>query len=236
MAQADPDAENGGPAAEARSGAERDLSRESFEWLASGEVEHRARNTLALIRSTFVRTAEAGGSLEDVEMHLLGRFDTLARYQLASANRANEGVDLECLIRDELRSFQFGDGPGIIVAGPAVRLTLDQAQPFALAIHELVTNSLKFGALATSGAALSIEWDVSDGIMRLTWLETGVPVLGPAPQRRGFGRQYIEEALPYQLEAATSFAFRAGGIMCTISLPLTLETSSSGGQSFSPDI
>lgn len=199
-----------------------ECSGEERQLLLRQELEHRARNTLALIRSTFLRTMEASQSLEDAEMHFLGRFDVLARYQL-SPGALDGAVDLQSLIRNELRNFQFGDDAGIFVAGPDVALSLDRAQPLALAIHELVTNALKFGALVTPGAELRVNWTTSEEVLNLEWSETGVPVVSSTPLRTGFGREYIEDALAYQLDAAASFNLRPGGLICSISLPLETD-------------
>ena len=189
--------------------------------LADEQLQHRARNTIALVRSAFRRTAETGQSLEDVEMHFCGRLDVLARYMLPHSGKADAKVDVENLIRDELRNFEFGEAPGISIKGPSAELSLDQAQPFALMIHELVTNALKFGALTgLKDAALEVTWSLDDNHLTLVWAETGVPMVMSAPVHRGFGREYIEEALPYQVGASTRFELRPGGVVCAIELPL----------------
>lgn len=184
------------------------------------ELQHRARNTIALIRSAFRRTVETGLSLEDVEMHFCGRLDVLAHYMLPHSGRRGAMVDVQDLIRNELRNFQFGDAPGITINGNDAALSLEQAQPFALMIHELATNALKYGALSRPNAALSVSWEIDDGRLKLVWAETGVPLVLPAPVPRGFGQEFIEEALPYQTGATTRFERKPGGVRCTIELPL----------------
>lgn len=186
------------------------------------ELQRRVRNMLAIIRSIFSRTLAAGGSLDHVADHFDGRLDAIARFQTMWSLDPSGTVDLERILRDELQSFQFGDDPRIGIAGPDVRLAPDIAQALSLALHELVTNSIKFGVLTMIEARgkLSVSWIVSEGKLRFTWLETGVSVLSSAPPRHGFGRQFLEQALPYQLGADTQFELRPGGLFCEIIAPL----------------
>lgn len=187
--------------------------------LVEADLQHRARNTMALVRSIFGRTIDTALTLDDVKTHFCGRLDVLARYQLARGLVASGRLDLESILRDELRAFSFGDARGIEISGPAIGVPAHQAQSFALAIHELVTNAVKFGALAFSGANLSITWGPVDRGVELTWRETGVTIISGAPFRKGFGREFIEEGLPYETGASTTFDLQPGGIICTISLP-----------------
>lgn len=183
-------------------------------------LQHRIRNTMALVKSVFSRTVGASRSIEDIEMHFQGRLDVLARYQLPRTADPFEYVDLEELIRNEFQSFSFGYADGISIEGPEVQISPDQAQSLALAMHELVTNCFKFGALSMSGAGVRIVWTRSDDRVHIDWAETGVPVIASDPPRAGFGWELIEEGLPYQADATTALALKAGGFSCSISLPL----------------
>ena len=183
------------------------------------ETQHRVRNTLALVRSIFRRTVDSGETLEAVDMHFVGRLDVLARHQVPRSARWDEGMSLEDLIRDEFLAFRFGDMPGITIEGPEVTVAADHTQVLAIAVHELVTNSLKFGALSIEGADVRVTWTMADEKLELRWIESGVPMVSASPVRRGFGREFIEEALPFQVQAETSFTFRPGGVFCRIVLP-----------------
>ncbi len=185
-----------------------------------GELQHRVRNTAALVRAVFEATIETANSLEEVERHFCGRLTLLLRYQLPRSLGSNGDVGLDQLIRDELQQFEFGSAPGITIVGPAVYLPLEQAQPIGLAIHELVTNALKFGALAKGGAKLQIRWVVSGQRLELTWSESEVAGLSDLPLHKGFGREFIEDGLPYQIDGDTSFVTRSDGIVCRIAWPL----------------
>ncbi|KKC24801.1 hypothetical protein WP12_17580 [Sphingomonas sp. SRS2] len=186
------------------------------------ELQHRVRNMLAIIRSIFSRSMTSGGSIDDIADHFHGRLDTIARYQSFHSIDPMRSVDVEQIVRDELHSFQFGDDPVITIEGHEAHINQDVAQLTALAVHELVTNSLKFGALSGGDARvrLLIRWTVAGNALTLEWLESGVAIIGAAPLRRGFGREFIEQALPYQIGATTSFDLRPGGLTCIITIPL----------------
>jgi two-component sensor histidine kinase len=200
---------------------ERQASRDR-EALLANELQHRVRNMLAIIRTIFSRTIASGGSLEDVADHFRGRLDAVARYQNFQSLDPGGTIDFELIVRDELNTFQFGDDQRIRIAGPEARLASEAAQAVGLALHELVTNSIKFGALAgiDERSRLDISWRESETQLCFVWQETGVSVLSSAPLHRGFGRAFIEEAMPYQIGAETQFELRPGGIFCAITVPL----------------
>lgn len=194
-----------------------------------GDLQHRARNVVAVIRSVFSRTIAAGGTMEDMADHFRGRLEVLARFQQGRVGNPTGTIDLEMMVRDELHDFQFGDDPRISIAGATVGLHHDQAQTLGLALHELVTNALKFGALAHVGGRLRIRWSVANEALRFDWTESGVPVLAMAPWHSGFGREVIEQGLPYQLGATTAFALHPGGVHCHIAFPHLCDSPTSRG-------
>ncbi len=188
------------------------------------DLQHRVRNTAALVRAAFETSIETAENLEEVERHFCGRLNVLLRYQLPLPLGSHGDVNLERLLRDELQHFEFGSAPGITIVGPNVYLPLEQAQPFGLAIHELVTNALKFGALAEKDAKLKIRWVMSGQVLDLAWSESEVPGLSEGPLHKGFGRRFIEDGLPYQIGADTSLVMQSDGIVCRIAWPLGART------------
>lgn len=198
-------------------------SRERERALAN-ELQHRVRNMLAVIRSIFRRSLENGASHKEFAEHFSGRLDAVARYQSQVDDFGSAGIEIEDMVRDELLEGHCLDGPRCSIGGPPVRLRQKAAGLIGLAIHELTTNAIKFGALAQDGT-LRVEWSLEDGPeetrLRFRWSEAGVSVTTSAPRASGFGRQLIEEALPYQLGATTTFELRPGGVECCIVLPLT---------------
>ncbi len=185
------------------------------------DLQHRVRNMLAVIRSVCMRTVSSNES-EEVRDHLRGRLDALARFEVSRSAGKTGRSNLEDMARDELRAFEFDDR--IEIDGPEVDIAHDSALLIGLALHELVTNAIKFGALSSSDerARLKLSWQVSGERLIFAWQESAVPVLTEAPLKPGFGREFIEQALPYQLGAATRFELRPGGVDCSIELPLSV--------------
>ncbi|MDQ1157474.1 PAS domain S-box-containing protein [Sphingomonas sp. SORGH_AS 950] len=189
------------------------------------ELQHRVRNILTIVRSIFTRTVESGGPIDEISDHFRGRLDSLARTQVVATQTRSGRVDLENLIRDELLGVGAIEDERLSIGGPDVALAADTAESVGLAIHELTTNALKYGALRHAGGRLSITWKIepkSDCKCELIvkWDETGVPAMPVPPVRQGFGTELIREALPYGLGARTSLEFRGGGVLCVMSLPL----------------
>jgi two-component sensor histidine kinase len=227
-----------------RATAVRDEARHTLEWIGSctdiedlqqlhtrqrllvAELQHRTRNLLALVR-TIARQTIGGHSEERLE--LLGDFDerlsALSRAQGLITRADGERVDLEGLLRAELAAVR-GTAPGrVAMQGPRVDLTPSHAQTMALATHELATNALKYGALGVAGGELLISWrtssDTHEGeVLHFSWKESGVPLIDTAEIRYGFGRELLENALPFSLSARTALRFESDGVDYTIELPL----------------
>ncbi|HWV12803.1 MAG TPA: sensor histidine kinase, partial [Sphingobium sp.] len=189
------------------------------------ELQHRVRNMLTVVRSMFASTADSSEDIDHLVDHFIGRLDALARTQVIVTSSADQRVDLENLIRDELLSVGVHDGPVVEIDGPDVSLNSKIGETLGLAFHELTTNAVKYGALKVPNGRLNISWHVEadeggTSKLHLCWAERGVPAISINPSRQGFGRELIEEAVAYRLGAETSLEFRSGGVRWSISLPL----------------
>lgn len=208
------------------------------------ELQHRTRNLLAVVTAVTHKTLEGSASLADFGTRILDRLGALSRVNgLLSRLHEGDRISFDELLRTELLGHGINvDGKGhpqVRLAGPAgLRLRSSMVQTLALGLHELATNALKYGALSQPEGQLAVTWDVAQnnsGEWRLLvdWRESGVPVSQadplpgepPAlsPFRRGFGRELIESALPYQLKAETTYRLGLQGLHCTIALPLFAE-------------
>lgn len=193
------------------------------------ELQHRTRNLIAVIRSIADRTLASSTSLEDFGDRFRDRLAALARVN-SLLSRLDEGqrICFDDLLRTELSGHGVGDGPGprIRLSGPdGIPLRSSTIQTFALALHELATNALKYGGLSRPEGWLEVTWDVIDGPdgkprLRVVWREGGVP-LAPPSRRLGYGRELIERALPYQLGAQVTYRLDGEGVCCTITLPIS---------------
>jgi two-component sensor histidine kinase len=193
-------------------------------WLVVAELQHRVRNVLGLVRSLVRRTAETGTSAEEYSAHLEGRISALARTQAFAMRQPRDGVSLEELVDAELIAHAAREGR-VKSSGPPVRLRPKAAETLGLALHELTTNAVKFGALSVPEGHLTITWrkelDREDPCVRFEWIEEGVTVRPHT--HRGFGRDLIERTVPYELRGATRLAFEPDGVRCLIDLPLTRD-------------
>jgi two-component sensor histidine kinase len=116
--------------------------------------------------------------------------------------------------------------PAVAIEGPEVRLKARQVQNFALAVHELTTNAVKYGALKDGSGRLSITWDhahdESTGRrLALRWIESGVAIPQSAAPRRGYGTELIQEALAYALQVEVEYVLEPGGVRCRIEMPVS---------------
>lgn len=192
------------------------------------ELQHRVRNILAVVRSVARRTAATSQTAEDYAMHLDGRLNALARTQALATRNPFLGIDLAFLVAEELLSCAAQEGEQVNIDGPDVRLQPKAADTFGLAVHELATNAVKFGALSNPAGRIRVAWRIEGATtperppkLRFEWAEAGLRGLGSAPQRRGFGTELLERTLPFELGAETSLAFAPDGVRCRIALPLT---------------
>lgn len=191
--------------------------------LLLGELQHRVRNILGVVRSIASRTVHSATSIDDLAAHLDGRLATLARTQAILTRTSEAAVDLEEVLRDELIAAAAKPDQ-LSIEGPPIRMRGDAAQTFALALHELTTNAVKYGALAEPNGRLSVQWRVLNTSagprLSLEWKEGGVRALDTEPARAGFGRELLEKGLPYELGASTALDFQRGGLRAVIELPL----------------
>jgi two-component sensor histidine kinase/PAS domain-containing protein len=156
------------------------------------------------------------------------RLGALSRVQGLLSRASEEPITIGALVHLELDALGAkGFGDRIVLDGPEVPLRNSVVQTLALALHELATNALKYGALATDRGVLKVTWSVrqADGAGRrlaLEWLEDGLDRAREeqSPARKGYGRELIEHALPYALGAKKSFELDERNVRCTIELPL----------------
>ncbi|HEU4625489.1 MAG TPA: sensor histidine kinase [Steroidobacteraceae bacterium] len=182
--------------------------------------EHRrqVRDLLAVIRAIVRRTAPSSGSVEDFAAHLEGRLGALARVQEILMRVGSEGADLAELVSGGFLAEAIPE-TRFEVAGPRTMLSGKMAASLALALHELTTNAIKFGALSTPHGRVSVRWarDVHrPERIRFEWQERGISILTDAPRPVGFGTELIEKTLPYELRARTALDFAPGGVRCLI--------------------
>ena len=183
--------------------------------LLTREIDHRAKNTLALVQS-IVRLTRA----QDVKAYIQaveGRINALARVHTILSLSSWQGAEIRKLIVEELAPYSVGGQ--ITFCGSEIQLQPATAQTLALGLHELITNSAKYGALSTLSGRLSIKWDVQVDNLVLSWEETGGPLVRK-PKSRGFGTKSLMTSIESQLGGQALFDWRSEGLVCRLSVPL----------------
>jgi PAS domain S-box-containing protein len=188
------------------------------------ELQHRTRNLLALVQAIARQTAKASATLADFSREFESRLGALSRVQGVLARTDHGPVDLRQIVQAELEAH--GAVEAADLAGPSVELGPSAAQAIALALHELATNAVKYGALRHPPGTLSVKWRLLQNErgsrIALEWRESGVSIPDPPAggRRKGYGSELIERALPYQLNAATKLEIADDGVRCFVELPV----------------
>jgi two-component sensor histidine kinase len=190
---------------------------EETQRLLVGELNHRVKNTLASVQAIVQQTLRSAKNPTDFTASFIGRVQSMAKIHSLLSNTAWKEADLRDVIRDQL---EFGpvDESRLTASGPPVSLGPQTAQHLALMLHELGTNSSKYGALSTPHGWVSIGWTVEDTMLRLRWVEQGGPPVR-APIRRGFGTTLIEQSAHGEGGCAR-MSIETSGIVWEIEFPL----------------
>lgn len=188
------------------------------------ELQHRVRNTLAVVKSITARTADASSSVDEMATHLAGRLDAFARVQAAVTRNPDAGVDLAALVSDELLAHAAYEGEQLGINGPSIALRPKAAESVSLALHELATNAVKHGALMSKQGRIDISWRLQgegdEASIDFKWAESGVDGAPAKAARHGFGVELLTRILPYDLGAKTDLRFKSDGISFTMQLPV----------------
>ena len=198
---------------------ERKLAEERQTLLAR-EVDHRAKNALAVVQATLRLTPKHDAAAYALAVE--GRVGALARAQTLLAGGHWRGTDLRAMVAGELATFLVGgaDGAQVRLTGPPVSISAVMTQPLSMALHELATNAVKYGALSAPDGVLEIAWQVNAEILRLDWREGGgPPLLGP-PVRAGFGTRLLRATIGQQLGGRADLHWSPSGLHCHIEVPL----------------
>ena len=192
---------------------------EEREVMLAREVNHRAKNLLAVVQAVVQMTRSDDSDTQ--KARITQRIQALARaHNLLSASRW-EGVELQQLIAEELAPYAAGEISRVQVSGPALRLSPPAAQSLGLVIHELATNAAKYGALSGSGR-IEVRWrrDTADGepMVILEWAERGGPSSTP-PTSTGFGSKIIKASVERQLRGLATYDWTAEGLRCRFQIP-----------------
>ena len=189
------------------------------------EVHHRVRNTLAIAQAIVGSTAKSSATVEHFKDALIGRIAALARTHLLMSDGAR-AVAFDAMLHSELDPFDDDSGKRVVMNGPAVEIPSRHAVPLGMALHELTTNSAKYGALSSLGGRVDADWriliEADQRRLEFDWIESGGPEV-TKPVRDGFGAQLLTSVLPRQINAETDVDWRPEGLRVRIRIPLPNE-------------
>jgi two-component sensor histidine kinase len=190
--------------------------------LLTAELDHRVKNLLSRVAVISTYTRQGSSSIDQFVQVLDRRIQSMANaHSLLSQSRWN-GVDLADLVHNQLAPYATISNTRI--DGPDVRLAPTATQALAMALHELVTNAVKYGSLSSPSGHVSVNWDRQNGAdaamrVMIEWRESGGPPV-VRPPKLGYGTSLICELIPHELGGAVDLTFPAGGVYCKIDIPV----------------
>ena len=193
--------------------------------LVVNELNHRVKNTLATIQAVASQTFRNAEDLPGAQKSFTQRIMALARANDLLTGENWEGASLSDLVAGASVTLS-GNEPGRFTAsGPEIRLSPKAALSLSMAMHELGTNAVKYGALSNETGTVDVSWRIDPSAngdrMHIEWRESGGPAVEP-PKRRGFGSRLVERGLAGELGGTVQLEFEPSGVVCVIEAPVDL--------------
>jgi two-component sensor histidine kinase len=187
--------------------------------LLLNEIKHRVKNTLAIIQAIATRTFQKAPPEE--REAFMARLHALANAHDLLSEEQWDTAEISIIVRRALAAFMGHGDERFSLNGPEARIDANKSLLLAMALHELATNAVKYGALSSSAGRVSIAWtaitETEPPSLSLEWRETGGPPVVP-PTRRGFGTGLIERAFNHQ--GSAQFVYDCAGLVCMLSMTL----------------
>jgi PAS domain S-box-containing protein len=195
---------------------------EERQQLLIDELNHRVKNSLATVQSIAAQTLRDAASTHQARHDLEQRLIALARAHDVLTRENWAGADLAEIVVRAIQPFERETAPRFAIAGAPVRLSPRSALAFSMALQELATNAVKYGALSVETGTVEVSWTLAgSGAPRLEfrWQERGGPPVAP-PRRRGFGSRLIEKGLAHDLNGDVTLSFDPDGVVCRLWAPV----------------
>jgi len=181
------------------------------------ELNHRVKNSLAVIQSIASQTLRGSPEIDTARKAFTARIHALAVAHDVLTNEQWDGLKLADVMHGVLDALR-GAGDRITIGGPEVILTPQVGLTLSLALHELGTNAMKYGALSNDGGRVDVTWSImphDPECVSIVWKESGGPAV-VAPANRGFGSRLLEKALASELNGRVTIHFEPAGVRCEI--------------------
>jgi PAS domain S-box-containing protein len=186
----------------------------------AAEMQHRVKNTIAVVLALAEQSLRGRTDIAEARRALAGRLRALGTANGTLTQAGWSGGDVRTIVDEIIAPYRERDIDPFSIDGPALQLTAKHATALALALHELSTNAIKYGALSVGEGRVSIAWTVEAATLRLFWRESGGPSVQPQPAP-GFGTRLLQRGLLAQ--GAVVMEFLPAGVACTIAMQLKEE-------------
>lgn len=183
------------------------------------EVAHRSKNQMTVIAAMARQTARGAEDVPSYVQAFERRILGLARSTDLLLTHGRAGVALRELVESQIAPFSPPDSSRVSITGPAVRLNIQAAQILGMAVHELSTNAVKYGAFGEDGGTLAVSWTVVDDRLDFVWRET-VPRVLPGSKRVGFGTTVLKSMVGHSLGAEVECLPHPTGMEWRFAIPL----------------
>jgi two-component sensor histidine kinase len=187
------------------------------------ELHHRVKNTLSTVQAVLGATARSSGSVLEFSNAFAERVQSLAKTHDLLTEDYWQSASLERMLRNELDPYREGGTQRVQIDGPEVELSADFAVPLSMAIHELTTNAIKYGALSSGCGRIDIRWEIDEKDeephLHFRWTEIGGPPAAK-PHRTGFGTVLLTRVLPVQCNAHTQIEYGDAGLRFKMRMPI----------------
>lgn len=187
---------------------------ERMQKILLGEMKHRVKNILATVHAIARQSFQ---KLRAPEVDVFNaRLQSLSRAQDLITREARDGAELSALIDEVIAPYH---PERFRIIGPRLLLSGRAALSFTLGLHELATNAAKYGALASPGGAVELEWRLVGAAFEMTWRETGGAAVAP-PKRRGYGSLLIENVMASEMNGRVTLEYLPEGLFCRLTAPV----------------
>ena len=177
------------------------------------------KNTLATIQSIAHQTLREGVPLREVRTRLTERLLALSAAHNVLTQENWETADVRDIVREAVRPYDDPQRPRVRVQGPAARVAPSVALALSMALHELATNAVKYGALTAPSGRIELVWRLACGRLAFDWRETGGPPVDERPAK-GFGSRLLTQGLAAELGAPAEIEYAPTGLVCRVTAPV----------------
>ena len=182
------------------------------------ELSHRSKNLLAVVQSIAGQTIRSVETLSEFKTRFSQRLQGIAATQDILVRQDWTGGDLRQLVSSQLEMFDLGEDR-IVISGPDVTLSADAVQSIGLALHELATNAVKYGALSVPTGQVTVAWHrQEDGSLAIAWSEQGGPPVA-IPSRTGFGSVVLDKMAASSVDGSVGLDYATSGLSWTLAMP-----------------